>query len=432
VYDGREICEQFPGFGGAGVFGISIPVIGGGGGIQRGGAFPTSGFGAATGGPGGGFLAPVLTLQSAFGASFSAATVGNAIREAEQRARLEGLESQATPIQKLISIVTGPTGASLVLDLAKGIFEIFDSSGRKLGGGVTPEAALEAVAGGPGGPARVEQLLAPATFAEPAPIPGPAGEGDFNELLRNILGALGQLRGIRSRPGLEQVAIGGTVNVPVVRGSTADPRGTLRPTEAAFVPKPPPPPPATAAPPTASQASLNIVRQLIALLLQRRREIAIRDAQRRQSELIAAAAAQRRAALMPFGQAGFVGTTAIGPFLGGTLGGLAGDAIEVLLERLIPGPEARLPAFPTFPQLPGQQPALPAAPGIPGLQGGGAFGGACPPLFRDGGSVLRMSPVPWFPVQAPNGKWFFFGHLGSPTFSKLKGRRKHHHHPRKR
>ncbi len=62
----------------------------------------------------------------------------------------------------------------------------------------------------------------------------------------------------------------------------------------------------------------------------------------------------------------------------------------------------------------------------------GGGGGVCPPLFRAGASVLRMSPVPWFPVQAPNGKWFFFGHLGTPTFSKLKGKRKHHHHARKR
>jgi len=72
-------------------------------------------------------------------------------------------------------------------------------------------------------------------------------------------------------------------------------------------------------------------------------------------------------------------------------------------------------------------------PGIPGLQGGAPFvgGGACPPLFR-GGVSARMSPVPWFPVQAPSGKWFFFGHLGRPSFSKLKSPRRHHHHRRLR
>jgi len=136
---------------------------------------------------------------------------------------------------------------------------------------------------------------------------------------------------------------------------------------------------------------------------------------------------------MPFGQSGFVGTTSIGPFLGGALGGLAGDAFEAILERLFrdqPGtvetqPFPRLPAFPAIDG--GGVPQLP--PGIPGLTGGG---GVCPPLFRSGGSVLRVSPMPWFPVQAPNGKWFFFGHLGKPTFSKLKGPKRHHHHPRKR
>jgi len=124
---------------------------------------------------------------------------------------------------------------------------------------------------------------------------------------------------------------------------------------------------------------------------------------------------------MPFGQSGFVGTTAVGGFLGGALGGLAGDAIEALVARLAGGgqvlTQTQLPAFPA--QLP---------PGIPGLSGGG---GVCPPLFR-GGVSARMSPVPWFPVQAPSGKWFFFGHLGRPTFSKLKSPRRHHHHSRKR
>jgi len=125
---------------------------------------------------------------------------------------------------------------------------------------------------------------------------------------------------------------------------------------------------------------------------------------------------------MPFGQAGFVGTTAVGGLLGGALGGLAGDAIEALLARLTGGggvlTTTQLPAFPQIP------------PGIPGLSGP-AGGGACPPLFR-GGVSARMSPVPWFPVQAPSGKWFFFGHLGRPTFSKLKSPRRHHHHSRKR
>lgn len=407
-------------------FGLGI----GGFAVGSGGFTVPAGFGAATGGPGGGFLAPVITLQSVFGESFSAQTVADAIKVADQQARLAAERGEGSGFPTVVEIATGPE-LSIVLNTARGLFEIFDRSGRKVGGGVTPEAALEAVrAGG----------LRPLPFSEgDAPIPGPAEGGEFGDLLKTILGALGQLRGRRPSTGLETVAIGGTVNVPVVRGSTADPAGTLRPTAAAFVPKPPPPPPRTPPRPTATQATANIARVILSLLLQRRRENFIRDAQRRQRELLARqqallrAAAERRA--MPFGQSGFVAPgSQLGPFLGGALGGLAGDAFEAILERLFrdqPGtietqPFPRLPAFPELP--PGTQvPQLP--PGIPGLTGGG---GVCPPLFRDRGSVLSVSPVPWFPVQAPNGKWFFFGHLGTPTFSKLKGRRKHHHHPRKR
>jgi len=120
---------------------------------------------------------------------------------------------------------------------------------------------------------------------------------------------------------------------------------------------------------------------------------------------------------MGFGQAGFVA----GPLGGGAIGALTDLAISAggafLADRFGP----TLPALQAFPSAPVQGPLL----------GGG--GGACPSLFRAGAPAgFSMRPVPWFPVQAPNGKWFFFGHLGSPTFSKLKGRRRHHHHSRKR
>jgi len=123
---------------------------------------------------------------------------------------------------------------------------------------------------------------------------------------------------------------------------------------------------------------------------------------------------------MPFGQSGFVG-----PLGGGATGALVDLAISAggafLADRFGGGAVTQLQAFPA------------TVPGIPGLQGGAPFvgGGACPPLFR-GGVSARMSPVPWFPVQAPSGKWFFFGHLGRPTFSKLKSPRRHHHHRAKR
>jgi len=124
---------------------------------------------------------------------------------------------------------------------------------------------------------------------------------------------------------------------------------------------------------------------------------------------------------MPFGQSGF----AAGPAAITGLQSLADLAISAggaFLANRFGDPGTSVQAFP-------------APPGIPGLQGGAPFGGggACPPLFRTGAPAgFSMRPVPWFPVQAPNGKWFFFGHLGTPTFSRLKARRRHHHHARKR
>jgi len=124
---------------------------------------------------------------------------------------------------------------------------------------------------------------------------------------------------------------------------------------------------------------------------------------------------------MPFGQAGFVG-----PLGGGAIGALTDLAISAggafLADRFGGGQVQALPALQAFPAAPVQGPLL-----------GGMGGGGCPPLFRTGAPAgFSMRPVPWFPVQAPNGKWFFFGHLGTPKFSKLKSARRHHHHPRKR
>jgi len=435
LYDGREIQEQFGGFpfGGLGGFAPGSGGIGVGG--IRGGLIGGSGGGAASGS-----IGPLLVLEAVFGTGFTAQSIADAIRVAEQ-GEPSGFQGPIIVTRGLPSD-TGAAG-SLIFNTITGIFQILGANGSVQSSGRTPdEAAANLPAGLTLDTFGLDPVLSqPPTFAEVSTIPGPAEGGEFGELLRTILGALGQLRGGREQPaGLEPVAIGGTVNTPVVPGSTADPRGTLRPTAAAFVPKPPPPSPPAPARPTATQAGANIVRVILSLLLQRRQQQALRDAQRRQSELIAAAAAARRTPIMGFGQSSFVGSTSIGPFVGGALGGLAGDAFEFLLERLVgdrgivpqPQPFPQLPAFPTFPQLPGQQPAFPPAPGIPGLQGGGPFGAACPSLFRDRGSVLSVSPVPWFPMQAPNGKWFFFGHLGAPTFSKLKGRRKHHHHRAKR
>ena len=287
-------------------------------------------------------------------------------------------------------------------------------------------------------------------------LTGPAGQlptlgtPDFASLLQVLAASLGALTSRRSTTGgfpdlppapvaspaadapvFERVAAGGTVNVPVVPGSTSDPAGTRRPVfpQARIT----------------REEAVEIVRRIL-------NEIQARRAQRRAQELVdrqlaafrAVLAARQvqlereRRAVMPFGQAGFAAPI-IGPVAGGVIGGLAGDAFEFLLERLFPGntgpiaqpfpPPQQFPSFPAFPPLPAG-PALPALPpGIPGLSGGA---GVCPPLFRAGASAMRVSPTPWFPVQAPDGKWFFFGHLGKPSFSKLKKPRRHHHHARKR
>jgi len=119
---------------------------------------------------------------------------------------------------------------------------------------------------------------------------------------------------------------------------------------------------------------------------------------------------------MPFGQAGF-SAGSVGTAIATGIGAFGATALEALIFRLGQGGEGGGGnGIPAPPQLPS---------GIPGLSGGG---GVCPPLFRTGAPAgFSMRPVPWFPVQAPNGKWFFFGHLGTPTFSRLKARRRHHH-----
>jgi len=227
-------------------------------------------------------------------------------------------------------------------------------------------------------------------------IPGlldPLPQPDFEQIRP------GPLR--RGTP-LEQVTPGGTVNVPVVLGSTGDPGGAQRPR----------------APEETSRAEQigRLIFQFIAL--RKARQTA--DKQRRAFEQFLAARLELlRRAQMPFGQSGFSAGNGGRDFLGDLIGNLG----DFLGNRF--GPQPPGAGFPLLPP-----------PGGPPFQGPGMFpttggGGGCPPLFR-GAPAVRVSPVPWFPVQAPNGKWFFFGHLGRPTFSRLKSPRRHHHHRRKR
>jgi len=443
----RNHQRQFGGIS-FGVGGLGIPILG------SGGASIPGGFAGAPG-VGGGGIGPVLTLEGEFGVGFTAQDIADQIRAAEQDGELSG--------GQVIEIATGPS-LRLVLNLALGLFELFNASGQKVGGGVTPEAAIAAANAGAapaagGGGAAPEPL----TFPEPltavttapfvAPPTPPQADPPLFGAIQALISILRPFRTFeeivfgpprrtpapsdfpinfpsavqpfpdvfgfppefdpdfeRIGPGIEQirpqqieqVLPGGTVNVPVVLGSTGDPTGVRRPTF-----------------PNQDQLSRaqqigRLIRDFIALRKARQNA----DKQRRAFEqFLTARLAQLGGQQMPFGQAGFAAGALI-PSVGSFLGNVGADILAGLIS---PGQPQAVPSLPAFPMAPTQGP----------LMGGG--GGACPPLFRGGAPAgFRMSPVPWFPVQAPNGKWFFFGHLGTPTFSKLKGRRRHHHHSRKR
>jgi len=307
----------------------------------------------------------------------------------------------------------------------------------------------EGPAGAPGAPGAIGPL-GPAGFVGPAGELPALGTPDFSKLLQTLAVSLGSLTrrapttggvalpalpALPSLPSvvLEPVAPGGTVNVPVVPGSTSDPAGTKRPSF----------------PDTQRERILEILRLLAPQIAN---ELAARRAQKRAQELIRdqlnafrAALAARIAAIrrlqMGFGQSGQfgLGLQAPGPSGRGVQqAGVGGSILDILiglgttvggdiLERLRLG-VTQDPQRTDAPQLPAELQ-------IPGLDlsvlgGGGA--GACPTLFRPGAVPTRDTPIPWFPIQSPSGKWFFFGHLGTPTFSKLKKTRRHHHHARKR
>ncbi len=133
-----EAQHQFQGFAGVAGGGIFIPAFGGGG------AFPA----LIPGGPigaGGSGVNPLSTLEGAFGTGFTARSVADAILVAEQ----EGRFSAESTLTGLLDIATGPV-VRLVLNLARGLFEILDRGGKVVGVGVTPEAALESLNAGGG------------------------------------------------------------------------------------------------------------------------------------------------------------------------------------------------------------------------------------------------------------------------------------------
>ncbi len=155
--------EQFGGIQfGVGAFGIGIPAIGSAGlGGVRGGLFS-----GGSPGVGGGGIGPLLTLEQAFGSGFTSESVSDAIRVSEQEGRFSGETFPNT-----IDIATGPA-LSIVLNLSRGLFEIFDNaSGAKIGGGVTPQAAIDAVNLGGGPPATGGGVLLFLIQNRPRPFP---------------------------------------------------------------------------------------------------------------------------------------------------------------------------------------------------------------------------------------------------------------------
>jgi len=167
-----EAQQQFPGGGiGTGLgFGFGIPVFGSGGAFAggiRGGLIPGGGFVAGAGSG----IGPVLTLEAAFDVGFTSAEIAATIQREDAAIRAALSEGR----EAVITISTGQqSGLTMVLNLAKGLFEIFDKDGRKLGGGVTPEAAIEAVnAGAPplGGGGGSEPFPFPRRSPPSRPLP---------------------------------------------------------------------------------------------------------------------------------------------------------------------------------------------------------------------------------------------------------------------
>ncbi len=360
------------------------------------------------------FFAPFLTLEGQFGTGFTGQSLADAILVAEQ--------NESSVFEFGAFIVDGLEQGNLAFDVFRGLFLLSDP----ITGAIRAEAPTQQ-----GLRDQIERvgLIGPPGLTGPPGPPGPAPEGtgvSGAEALRTLSAILDSLRRARDEPAFPApvsfpttgppapappagpVRPGGTVNVPVVLGSTGDPTGVRRPTfpnEDQL---------------TRAQQIGQIIRNLLALRKARQNA----DKQRRAFEQYLAARLEiLRRAQMPFGQAGTFQLSAGGGVNGGRdfFGDLLSAAGGFLTQQFGRSQLVDPAQFPSAPP-----------PGLPGLQGGPAFAGACPPLFRGGTMPMRVSPVPWFPVQAPNGKWFFFGHLGTPTFSRLKARRRHHHHSRKR
>jgi len=339
------------------------------------------------------FFAPFIGLEEAFGSGFTSGSIADAILVAEQ--------NQTSVFDFGVFAVDGINVGNLAYDLFQGLFLISDPlTGQIIHQGANTQALFDSVER-----SRLLGLVGP---PGPAGLPGPGVDvGQLTGVIRDIVASLNRTptTGRAAPQGLGELVLpGGTVNQPVVLGSTGDPSGQRRPPF-----------------PDNRQREIEIARQVGILIRQilaaRAQQRAFKRAEERNAAFLAWIRSLQGGQQVPFGQQGFQAGNGGRDFISDLFGAAGGFLTQQF------GPTQ--PGLPQLPAPPVQGPGIFPTTGLGG-------GGNCPPLFRGGAPATRMSPVPWFPVQAPNGKWFFFGHLGVPKFSKLKSPRRHHHHSRKR
>lgn len=322
---------------------------------------------------------------------------------------------------------TGPTitGRAAVIAVHADLAQMLNAYDRHLD---LPHAGPAGPIGpaGPAGPIGAMGALGATGFTGPTGQLPTLGTPDFTSLLQTLAAALGSLGGrtpttgrlpalpplpTPTAPVLSRVAPGGTVNLPVVPGSTSDPSGTQVPDF----------------PDTNRERLLEILRllapQIANEIAQRRAARRARALLRDQLSIFRAALAAREASLrriaMGFGQAG-TSLSLQAPARGGaTPAGVGTGLLDVLIQlgTSVGGDLLSRLSLADDPEVQG-----PVAPNGETLEdllrksgGGGGAATQCG-LFR-GGAATRMSSRPAAVVCLPDpisGEARFFGHLGRP------------------
>lgn len=371
-------------------------------------------------------------------------------------------------------VAQDPTCVALIDDVAAAVIgQLGDLTGST--GPIGP-TGIQGFAG-PIGP------IGPIGFVGPQGIPGvfPTSGSTFADLIRNLAITVQRIFGSEQRSGsslpaspatvqpttslqrivLEKVGPGGSIAQPVIKGSTSDPTGILRPRfpQAAtrVVPRriPPTAPPRTPLPQTASERALFLLRGFMqfglpALLRERERDFQrdqirrARDIANINKESVGALSAflQRvRGTAMPFGQAGFTTGQDSGLFgLSPVGGGGFFDSLPGIIEAITGGrgvfPQTQTTQFAgaaakVAKQLPGILGGLAGGELLEGLFGNGGNGGA---LFKP--SASRIVAVPEITMMGPDGKCHTWLHATPKGWkinkSNVTGRRRRHHHHRPR